>query len=355
MIIKLVTTSALLVTLGSFTSCSKLEEMGKNAENAGIAAGESREEIANGRLMTRSGNTSKSREEALERLLKTQAFEGKEKHAAKYMYGFEFQFWTGQKYDNAQRMDLMKKAAVEELFKDLATINKKPLHKNEHSPLRTPGLGFGKKKINREMSLYAMAVASHVIHDYQKHFVVPKLESRADTISVYSLIKDGIKAGLDFDSGMKSHGEMKAYQIAVHENMESAIELAHMRLNMLLTINLAKNSPIKDSKLEALMLLMKKNRVFTSKFLDMNASQKAKSNKYLDGAKKVKDFLLSIGEEVKLDQKLVKFYTKMKVHEVNDINKSSKTFKRDSDLLVEHRKLLGEFFDVDGKSINKLN
>lgn len=365
MVLKLFTSTALMISLGVFTSCSKLEEMGENAENAGIAAGESREEIANGRLMTRSGNTSESRERSLERLLEADVFEGKEKYAAKYMYAQEMQFWTGQKYDSAAMYDRMKANAVKELFKDINYIYKKPLHKEDkhgdvkHTPLRGCAVAElikidftrCKKKRNREMSIYALAVASHLIHDYQENFMVAK-GGLPETTSMYDLIKQGLSDGLGQKSGILL--EDASYQDLVEENREIAIEFVQMRLNMLLTIGLARTSPIKDSKIEAMRLLLSKKRTFNSKFLEMNYSQKRDLNKVLDGARKVKVFLQSINVEPKLDKKLVKFYSKMIVPEQHQLNKSSQLYNQNVDILAEHRNLLGEFFQIEGDKLKGL-
>jgi hypothetical protein len=304
----------LTLSLANFTSCSKIQEMGDNAKvasdnsgKAATAAGESREEIAAGRLMTRSGSTSQSRRESFLSMLEMDTLAMKITEASKYVKGFEFQLWTGQKYDTKDYLDVLYEDALQEFFRSLYEANgDKSLAKSDFSPFKLIGKGSKERTAN----IYALALAMHGEHNVQKYVIVPNKEELDDTTSIYTLIRDTLVKIRLVEQGKRSFAELKPFELAVYDYREDAIALMQARYNALLTLAVARLSPLKDGKVEALNTLYLK-RSFNSRFLQLNLGQQYQTNVYLDAAVKVKRLLKEVGVEAEIIKPLDKLYKKM--------------------------------------------
>lgn len=316
---------ALGLTLGTLASCSKLDDTAKNAEKATInsgraadsstraakAAEESREEIANARLMQRSGSASESRKEYLDEMMQMETLPMKVTNASKYVKAFEFQLWTGQKYDNKRYLDLLYEDAMEEFFRSLYELNgDKSLAKSNLSAFKL--MGKGKEQ---SLDIYALSLAMHGIHNVQDSIVNDK-KILSKTTSIYDLIKNGLRAAQDVENGKLALGELKEYEKTVYDYRADALALVQVRYNAMLTLAVARLSNIKDSKMKALSnIYLGLPRSYKSRFQDLSLGQQHQTNVYLDAAIKVKRFMQEIDMKPELIKPLRKLYEKMILEE----------------------------------------
>jgi len=353
---KLLLSSTLIVSLAGFISCSKIDDMGKNAKaasdnsgKAAKAAAESRLEIAHSRMMQRSGGSSASRREALKSLQEMKSFEMKVTEASKFMKSFEYQLWTGQMYDTEEYLLQLYDDAMKEFFRSIGEVNDgKSILETETNPFRA----IGKNKKDRDFNVFALAVAKHGIHNVQKHVIVPREVARKTTISIYDLIKKALVKSIQVDNEEISEAELEEWEYEVFKNRRVALRLINIRANMLLTMNLIMVSNLKQSKVDALLLGSKVfNNKFTSKFSKLNLGEKRAANKYLDAAKKVKTFMQSIGMDLELLSKLETYYKKMRLPKSEVISAMSGGH---ANYVNEHIELLGNFFEIDGIKLKSL-
>jgi hypothetical protein len=356
MLSKLLLSSTLLITLAGTTSCSKLDDMGKNAKaasdnsgKAATAASDSREEIAHSRMMQRSGGSSQSRREALAALKEMDSFEMKVTEASKFVKAFEYQLWTGQKYDTEEYLLQLYDDAMKEFFRSLVEVNgAQSILDTDTNPFRA----FNKSKKDRDLNVFALAVSMHGIHNVQEHVIVPREVKRKTTISIYDIIKMALVKIEKVEKGLMNNADLEEFEHEVYANKDVAMRLINIRANMLLTMNLVKVSNLKGSKIDALLLGSSRlNNRFNSKFPSLNLGEKRQANKYLDGARKVKVFLESIGHEVVLLSKLKTYYSKMRLPKDSSISTMS---KNDAQYISEHKALLGNFFKVKGQVLSNL-
>ncbi|MBD66652.1 MAG: hypothetical protein CME62_15695 [Halobacteriovoraceae bacterium] len=331
----------MLVSTFYFASCSKIEDMSDNAvkasENSGRAADaaqESREEIAVGRMMSRSASASDSRRKALKAIPEQISFENKVTEASKYVKAFEFQVWTGQRYDSLAFLKQLYEDAMNEFFRGLVELNSgNELAQTGQSPFR---LRSGSK--NRDLNIFAVAVALHGEHILQEHVIAAK-EEKSELISMYDLLKKALRSVQKVEMGEMYFQDLEEYEKVVYEYREQALDLLQARITMLLTMNLVKVSEIKNSKMEAILLKTPFKRSFYSQYPNKNLAQKYKLNEYLDAALKVKDFLQEIGIEPVIISDLRNYYGKMRFPHI----KENQT-EEEMDLLAEHKRLISEFF-----------
>lgn len=350
----------MIVALSGFVSCSKLDEMGENAEaakdnsgKAAEAAGQSREEIANSRMMQRSGGSSTSRREALKAIQDMKSFEMKVTEASKFVKAFEYQLWTGQKYDTEEYLLALYDDAMREFFRGVIEVNGgEPITKTELNPFRSGLTGKSQKLKDRDMNVYALAVAMHGIHNVQRHVTVPREVKLKTEISIYDLIKKALTKIEKVEKGDMDFSKLEEYEYTVYNYKNEALKLINARANMFLVMNLAKVSSLKDNKIDALLLgLSKVKNYFNSKFPELNLGEKKRANDYVDAAKKVKVFQESIGLTTELMPKLKTYYRKMRLPKEGEISTMS---GNDAALMQEHRDLLSNFFKIEGAKISTL-
>ncbi len=336
----------ILVLATGLTSCSKLKDMSDNAEaakdnsgRAADAAQESREEIANGRLLTRSGGASLARREALEALKKWESFEMKVTEGSKFVKALEFQTWTGQKYDDESYLESLRVDGVREFFRATYELNGgEETTLEDLSPFQ-----LKEKNKAQNLSVLALAVAMHGIHNYQEH-----VSSKDDeAISLYELLKRSLREIKKVEEGTIGYDDLKPHQQIVYEYKNVAIAMTKARLNMFMTMSLIKTTNLNDKGLIGLGALLKTKKMgkLEAKFLKLHLGQQNAANKYLDAAIKVKVFLEEIGESTELFEDLVKLYGKVELGQSNDFNQpnydSSEEAKEHAEYLIN----MNNFFE----------
>lgn len=325
-----------------FSSCEIADNAKKATKNSGAAAkaaGDSREEIAQSRLLGRSGGSSASRREAIKSLMEMNTFPMKVTEASKYVKAFEFQLWTGQKYETQAYKDRLYEDAMSELFRSIEELYGKPIAGQKLSPFKA----LPKAK-NRNLNIYALAVAMHGTHQYQE--VETRNKKNIEKESIYDVLKRSLTKVIEVENGEKAYSSLKRYEEVVYNYKNEAIELINARYNMLLTMNMSKVSELKKNTLVGLNLLYFK-KSFKSKFQQLNIGEQEETNKYLDAANKVKKFMNSIGEVLKVHPKISKLYTIMQIDDVEDSEIQANSIltldmKTKSENLSEHKRLMGE-------------
>jgi hypothetical protein len=306
-----------------FSSCSKLEGMSKNAtkasENSGKAAkaaSESREEIANGRIMSRAGAARTARRDSLENMKKLKTVEGKVVEAATYYKAFEYQLWTGQRYDTDEYLESLMEDAMNELYRNLSELNK------GKSILDTNPTAFRilPWRLKRDSNLLAMALGLHKLHGLQMT-VNPQLLNdysinsafKDDGMSPLDLIKDAMIKINEYENGFLSYGEFKPHEVVVYENLEEFRGLLNTRYNMILTLAIAELTDVDENSFSAIasLILPTSWKKLKSEYMDINDAKKRKANKYLDEAFKLKDFMQSVGLAPYMYNDIQKIFKKM--------------------------------------------
>lgn len=306
---KLIGTQLLAFTV-LFSSCSKLDDMGKNAtkasENSGKAAqaaSESREEIANGRIITRAGGAKDARGKAFERMQDRYTLQGKVVEAATYMKAFEFQLWTGQRYDNNDYLVSLLEDAVNELYRNVMELNDgKELTKTNPTSFRLSG-----KNKDRDMNIIALSLALHKVHGLQMTVEPIEVEQSFSVLSgddykgltVLEFIKNTFVKINKYESLKEQNIELdankyfKSYEYVIYAKKSVFRALLNTRLNALLTLAIAEISNIDESKSEALKALFLPEYMTSidNNFLELNDVQKLDAIKYLNKAHLLKRFL----------------------------------------------------------------
>lgn len=299
------------------TSCKMMENAetaAKNSGNAAKAAGDSREEIANSRLLGRSGGSSASRREAFNALKELNTFEAMRIEASKYMKAFEFQLWTGQRYDDQAKKNQFIYNSVVELFGSITELTGKKVSVAKLSPFKLTGS-------TKSLRVYALATQLDQLHDYQVHATEQGINS--ESMSMYDILKKGLLSAVEAEKGLLDLDSMDKYEKAIHNYKADIIALFKARHDMYLTASLAMISDIKKNALTGLWISSIGN--FQSKYMSLNIrEQKTVNEKMLEKALETKEFLSSIGVEFtendKTSKKLKKIFSRMKMDEVEEIS-----------------------------------
>lgn len=306
-------TLSLLLIIALTFGCGKLEEMGNNAEaakdnsgRAADAAGESREEIAYSRLMGRSGATSAARRKAFTTMLDMESFEMKVTEAAKYLKGFEFQLWTGQRYDSSKYLNALKTDAVNEFFRSTTeAFDDTSIVGEEINPIR---ISSGKK--DRDLNVMALSVAMHQVHSVQKHITVENNGTLTESETMLSLLKTALTNIQKVKKGLISFNDLREHEQAVYHYRQEALTVMEARVDMFMVMALSKVSPLKDSSISGLSLAFFK-RKFDSRYLELEEGAQVEVNKYMAEAKKTALFLESLGVKVNPEAKVRSVFEKM--------------------------------------------
>lgn len=332
--------SILIITLAlTFTSCGKVEDMKKNAEeasknsgDAAQAAQQSREEIAYSRMMSRAAAASKSRRTAFEAMMSADTFEKKVVESAKYFKSFEFQVWTAQRYDTQEYLQALYTSSVKEFFRDLVEAYDGDLiSRTEPNPFKLHKL-TGK---NKHLNVLALASTMHIASEVQELVTVKNLEEVNETTSMYDLIKSGLTKHAAVENGSLGISDLTDSEYYVSVYAKEAIALLQARANMMLTLTLVKVSPIRDKKSKALTLMQPFGKKFKSKFDSLSPTRKdLVINSYLKSAIGVKTFLNTIGVRLEIRKDISNIYSKMilpKALSAEDVQ-----FENDLKTLLEH-------------------
>ncbi len=304
---------SLILMLVLSISCGKLDDMGNNAEaakdnsgRAADAAGESREEIAYSRLMGRSGATSAARRESLKTMMEMKSFEMKVTEASKYLKGFEYQLWTGQRYDTNQYLNVLKTDAINEFFRSTVEVfDDTSIVGAELNPIR---ISSGQK--DKDLNVMALAVALHQVHSVQEQITVESNGTLAEAETMLSLLKSGLLKIEKVKKGELDFSELLEHEQAIYNYRKEALVLLEARVDMFMVMTLAKISSLKDGSIAGLSLAYFKKK-FDSRYFQMEVGRQKEVNKYVAEARKTAEFLASIGIKVNKEAKVRRVLEKM--------------------------------------------
>ncbi|MEX0798366.1 MAG: hypothetical protein WD025_02930 [Bacteriovoracaceae bacterium] len=346
----------LLVLSFLFASCDKLNDMSDNAvkasENSGRAAdaaSESRDEIAQGRIMSRAGAAKEARGKALERMKAAKSLEGKVIEATTYYKAFEYLLWTGQRYDSKEYLYELMEDAFNELYRTLRELN------DEKSLADTGPTAFRilAKRKDRDRNILALSLAMHKVHGLQSTKNPMASADFEEGTSPLDIIKSSLAKIKKYENGIIDYHELRNYEVAIYENIGEFISLVNTRYNMILTLALSELTNIDESKKEALLSLALPTswKKLNSEYLSINDAQKRAANRYLNSAFDLKKFMLENEYEVVMDKRVRKIFKKL----VNPVRSDDRSFSalsaRDQDSVAEHYETLGKLFELDGTRI----
>ena len=364
--------SYLMLIALTFTSCSKLEDMSKNAteasENSGRAADaatESREEIANGRIISRAGGAKAARGYAFDRMITRYTLEGKVVEAAAYMKAFEYQLWTGQRYDKDEYLQELVLDAVNEIYRNINELNAgQDLNETGPTVFR---ISEGKK--DRDMNIIAMALAMHKVHGLQ--ITVEPIKLTEDFSLAFNDDSMGISV-LDYVKStlikIKHYEELKSKnefidintmlsepERVIYSKLDVYEGLITTRYNALLSLAIVELSNLEDNKINAFAALFAPSFMDSveSEFIQLNDAQKLDANKYLEEAFKLKTFMVSNGYNVEMYDDIYKIFRKMN-HPKADDESLIEMNVVDRYYVEEHYRLLNNIFEMKRNRVKAL-
>lgn len=357
--------SNLMLIAMLFTSCSKLDDMGKNATKASDNSGKAADAATNSVgilkrsvIVTRPGAAKEARAKALERMQAAVSVEGKVVEAATYFKAFEYQLWLGQHFDSDDYLETLYEDAMNETYRIMKELNKdKKISKTNPTAFRISG-----KKKKRDANLLAFSLGIHKVHGLQitvkpielelEDGTIRSFEDDTDGVSHLDLIKEALIRIKQYENGLIGYNELKLYEVVVYENIEEFVTLLNVRYNMILTLALSELTNIEESTMEgfASIILPASWRSLDSDYMEINDAKKRKANKYIEEASKIRNFMLAHGYECSTYKPIEKTFKRM--------NNPSRS---DEDVLVlstndqvnvsEYYKALETIFNVEGNKV----
>ncbi len=298
------------------SSCSIKENAAKATENSGRAADNSaraadaaaasREEIANGRIAQRTSNASNSRRDAFNSMLEMKSFEMKLTEASKYVKAFEYQYWSGQRYDTPEYLDRLYHDAMKEFFRSVTEAYGDKSIVGE----KISALSLDEIQKDKNLNILALAVSMHGLSNMQELVTIPKIKQEDIAVSMYELMKRALRKAEKVDKGELDYSELKEYESTVFYYRDTVIALMNARINMFLTMTLTKVSNIKKGKLEAIKLYTASS--FDSNFTTLNLGEQKQVNKFVETAGKVVTFMQELGLGPEYDSTVHNLFLKMR-------------------------------------------
>ncbi|MGZ3805088.1 MAG: hypothetical protein ACXVB4_12810 [Pseudobdellovibrionaceae bacterium] len=248
----------------------------------------------------RQGDSLTSRRNSLNNLLKANDPALKLSEAAKYFMAFEFQLWSDHGQDKGlEKRDELATLAAREFFKDVQQF----IPDGKMSPQPFAGQIVGTEKSNLVNSFNALSATMHFLNPKQEDYLKEKKDMTP--LSMKKMIEDSLLAKVKIEAGEKRLNEYPGYVAEVLANEPIAIYLLEARYNYLLTLFLGASTGIANDKiLSAKMLAME----WTLDLSQFNYAQVEEFDKFLNGALKSKNFLLSIGVQPRTDRLLARMF-----------------------------------------------
>jgi hypothetical protein len=260
----------------------------------------------------RQGAAWKSRHDALDAMKAAPESASKIASAAAYFQGFEFQLWSGLGQDDAKKREELINTAASEFMRDVQNFIK--AGQKDAEPFAH---GTGNSAGNLARCLNALAVVLHTINPKQ----TTNLEKYPDhhEVTMYSMIKDALRAKLEIETGQKRIEQYPGY---VHEflaNEQTITLLLQARYNFFGAMAVGRVSNVRDGAWEYLKMVYGdwfswwKDSRWEMNLADANSVEVSEFSRYLKGAMKTREFMLSVGIEPKMSNDLARMLKNMKV------------------------------------------
>ena len=254
----------------------------------------------------RQGESLDLRNKLFTNLMNDQKVDQKLLDADLFMNAFEFQLWEENSISNANfkvERDLLARDSVNEFFNRLQTVD----------PFAGGGphfFGFDVNGTDNQKAVFNMMAAT--IHAVNRIDDTSAKGSQLETLSMFSLIRDGLLASKSIRDGNSLEGDYPAYVMMVRRNEPLAIRLLKARYSELGLVLVGRIVDISGDLGKAFQLKIL-GEGWDFDMSKMNSAQLEYYKLHLDYAKATKEVLTQIGETVELNPDVRKLYSHMHV------------------------------------------
>jgi hypothetical protein len=265
-------------------------------------------------LQQRPKSAQETRDRSFQRVMQMKSFEQKVTQAMVYHGAFEYQLWTARDVlgDTKERREELYHTATREYFRSVLELMNEIVEPMVISPAT---------KDSTELSLFAISVSMHMVHDAQKKLIKDK---KIEKVHMMKLIGDALQKLGPLNDETIEYTDLKEHEKEILNNEKEAKTLLALRFKMLPAMILKKVSNIKEkfyydffgirSKLHKLNFLRKE---WPSKFPELNISQQALILLYAREAIRTQEVMRSIGMEAELDANVKKVLKNMTIPATN--------------------------------------
>ncbi len=312
----LLSISAVLI----FSGCSKTKEI----QEIPTVTQQTKNGADNLLLMNRAKESQSTRQDNLRHMEEAQTFEQKMTHATDFLKAFEYNLWTNDSTigDNDKYRKRLQLNAIEEFFR--------AVRENLNTFKDIDDIRPTSDKAEA-LNLNAIAVGLHKVHDFQELLVEREGITK---VSMLSMIKDALKKAEPLSKGLIALADLEDYEKEILYYQEEAKILLNIRYNITSAMALVGVSELQKKfsflNLEIPSTIKKFGRFvksWDSKYDGLNFIQQEKINIYLSEAIATRDYMRSVAIEDKLDKKIRKIFSKMKVNEDTCERKCPKDLK----------------------------
>jgi hypothetical protein len=312
----------------------------------------------------RIGDSRQVRRAEKESALRTTKMSARLENAAVFYKALEFQFWTNMTgLDNNTDREVMIEDAFAELIKTLNELYvPKFLEKDSLLDVDSQ-LGPKNKKArnlkvfddyNHTQAFYAFAASMHENNHFQED--LNKVDPSFEQLSFYDLLKNAMRkeaAGATLDEMTEGEDEILAYM----PMLEAFIQA---RVDIITTLAIKQLVSDKDDmklgeRLSGLLFKLtngtKGKLKLSSRFTEVNNSQRRDINRKLDAAVSAYDFGKEIGLDLKLDISLHSILENLSIA-AGEIAEEESDLANDV-LFIEFNELLSKIRDIPAKKTEK--
>lgn len=230
--------------------------------------------------------------------------------AAKYFMSFEFQLWSGAGKDTYERREELMVAAAKEFLRDAQEFA--DANQTEANP--TANLGDPNQNLN------ALSVAMHFVNPKQTE-TLHKYPAYRE-ITMYSILKDGLAASREIESGKKTARDFPPHvrEVLIYERV--ARLLVQSRYNYYGSMALGKATQIRTNskafkfwtgiELSTVTKVRMAFRKWNLDFTKLGVTEVEETGKYMEGALKAFDFMRSNGIVPTMNKNLKRIYRNMR-------------------------------------------
>ncbi len=166
----------------------------------------------------RLGNTRQARQEALEAIKTSEEMPAKMGYASEYFAAMEYQFWKPE-LETEEKRQAMMMTAVKDFFRK---VKEYISNYDMVAPTATDP---------QTENLYSLAAALHYVNPAQDEALRGK--DNIQTVTMLSMIEDGLRAKRDLETGVTTVDSVPAYQLEVLRQEQAAVYLLRVRQNFL--------------------------------------------------------------------------------------------------------------------------
>ncbi len=253
----------------------------------------------------RMGDSLQARLKSLDEMKSTKLLAPKTAHASHFFISYEFQLWKGEGNDtDKSRLGLM-----DDAVREFATLAQKFMNDDARSVSVAT-------EDNDMLNLYALALSLHMVNPGTQRILA---EKKIPVVSMFDLIRDGLKAGADLKDGKRDVSDLKAYEASVLEYEEVFTYLLELRANMypgMLVGGLSEANATNGAQkwwARANMFTMPWKAQTESK----NLVQLRMYSSWVSEAATLKIFLRTVKKQARFDQLLIRILKNMRIPELN--------------------------------------